>query len=776
MRVKHIGIKKKSLWLLAAVQILAVVLCAGCGKNISAGIPALEEPVSANEAYRPVETGSIGTVQTVLGTVVPTNYCAFYHTNVTVAEIMVEVGDMVQAGDVLAYADIDAAKEALSGLIEELSYENQTYESGRQISQLRIEKLGWQKQQLEVALQQQEDSISSEGAELPDEEVPSDEIDQIETIPMEEMSEMDAAYFDTQIQIEQENARYDKMLHEYRVEKLQQSIAKQQEIIDDGTLRAVHAGQVTFVKDLAYDANAGTSENIVIVSDMEDSYIELGDMNVGSYPYTDYEVKYLKKAGTVYPVEEIPYTSDEMILAKATGSYPCVRLSCPGAGKLNVGDVYPIYYIRKQIEDVLIVGRDSVYEEGGESFVYVKNENNEREKRKITLGEKDTNYAEVVSGLSEGEMVYYTSNSMMPADYSTYEVKLSDFNLPNLSRTYEVSDTVTYLYNSEYEGTLVDISVAEDQEVKAGDLLYIVNCGEGKAALTEMKNNINRENMRYAESMEAYAEQIKGLEESIGQLLAGSAEAESLRCDLDIIRIERALAVQSHANSLKQMQSAYDKMSNGNDGNGNISVYAKDDGVISKVAVHKGDRIDVGSEILGISVPAKEKLLVKMREMRDETVYVNNIADIGEVITVAAGSATYTGHCIGLANDRISANKVYASSDDDGVYISYNKASTIEEVEFYTQMDDASFYETLPKGALTFSYIYMQDVAVLPIGLVHQESMSSNPSLQVDYVWRIVEGELVKQYVLVDWDNLKDTNNIVVLSGIKEGDVLAAEY
>ena len=91
-------------------------------------IPELEEPVALNEAYRPVEYGTIGSIQVLMATAVPRDYCNYYSANVNISQIYVEPGDTVNAGDVLAVCDVDEAKKQLQECQDALAHENETYE------------------------------------------------------------------------------------------------------------------------------------------------------------------------------------------------------------------------------------------------------------------------------------------------------------------------------------------------------------------------------------------------------------------------------------------------------------------------------------------------------------------------------------------------------------------------------------------------------------------------------------------------------------------------
>ncbi|MGN0342185.1 MAG: biotin/lipoyl-binding protein [Roseburia sp.] len=697
------------------VPLVAVLLFSGCGKTTSADVPELLEPAAANSAYRPVERGDIGDVEIQFGTVVPRDYCNFYDTNVKISEITVEVGNYVEEGEVVAYADIEAAQKNLTGLQQELTYENQTYELNCKIAEERIAKLSYEKQCMEDAAQ------------------------------VEDLA--------TQIATAEENLRYDGLLHQYRVEKLKESIGAQQAIIADGTLRASHTGYVTFTKNIAKNPSAGASENIVIISDLENPYIELSDVTVNNYSFTDYQVKYINIGREAHDVTEIPYTSQELILSKAAGSYPNVRLTCGDVERLTIGDTYPIYYRKESVQGVLTIGKDSLYEEDGHYFVYVKTEEDEKEKREITIGAEDAHYIEVTGGLSEGELVYYSSDVRMPADYDAYTVSLSDFELANYSKTYSLCNSLAFWYSSDYEGTISEIAVEADQEVKKGDLLYVIDTGEGKAALTQAQNQINQENLSYQETVKGYDKQLAELTDEY---------------EIRIVNYEKELADVSHTYRLRQLQENYNAIGENNDGNGKVSVYADQDGTVSKIMLMDGDKVSPGTDVLSVNTRAGDKLLVEMAPIKSMKTYEDNIADVGEQVSIKAGDTVFTGNCIGWTVNYNNSEKAYLTTEGETSRLSHSTSSGYEYPAFFVEMDDTSFYEEVPAGILSFSYINMKDVAVVPSSLVYAESD------QVYFVWQLQEKELVKQYVQIDESLLNDGMQ-VVLSGIREGDVLAAE-
>ena len=143
--------------------------------------------------------------------------------------------------------------------------------------------------------------------------------------------------------------------------------------------------------------------------------------------------------GKRYDLEEYSYTNQEIAAAQSASKLPYVRFKLKGADNkkiLKTGTDTPLYFSTSDATQVLVVGNDSLYQDGDKYFVYVKTESSDKERRDIKIGASDDNYTEVVSGLSEGELVYYDSDSAIPSDYTTYDIKLNNFKKTRTSRYY----------------------------------------------------------------------------------------------------------------------------------------------------------------------------------------------------------------------------------------------------------------------------------------------------------------------------------------------------
>ena len=778
MKIRNILSIKK----LAVLGICVSFLAGGCGKMTESSIPELEEPVALNEAYRPVEYGTIGSIQVLMATAVPRDYCNYYSANVNISQIYVEPGDTVNAGDVLAVCDVDEAKKQLQECQAALAHENETYEISAQISDTQIKM--WENQAAQQDNNEHNKMDTADGAMADAYEINTDtnidervaDMGEFSTEQTDKNESTDEDY-NTQIATEQENQRYDKQLHEYRVQKINEQIALYQQLVDDGTLKAAHSGLVTYTKKLTEGRSAAAYENIVIVSDTDDLVLDIKDTAINEYKYSDYDKKYVIVDGEKYDVTESQYTSEVLVLSKINNRYPDVCVESREKPSLTAGQMYPVYFEKTKANQALVVGKDSIYKDGDTRYVYVKNDEGGREKRIITTGESDENYTQVTEGLKEGELVYYNSTDQVPTKYSKYTVTRSDFDIANYGVQYSRSDAGTITETCDYEGQIVSVNVKQDDTVEKGMLLYVVDTGEGKAAITEAKNAIDSENESYAQKLADYDKQVKDLSEGGSSAEENNRQDEKpdtaydeqqLKLNLQLLDLQKKLAGADHTYQLSRLQSAYDSISAGNDGKGNISVYAKKDGKVSKVSVKAGDNVEEGADILQITGNSTDVLLVQVKDSNSYKVCTDNIADVGERVSLELDGTTIYGSCIGFAGYGREAQKGYINQDDKGVHITGNTDSGYGNAAFYIKLDNGIPDDLTRASAVKFSYVSFKKVVVVPTSIIHKQV---NPMDKDDisyYVWKIDGDSVVKQPVILS--DYTSGSNTLVLYGIDEGD------
>lgn len=754
-----------------ALMILLAFVLAGCGKQ-PVEVPVLLEPSTSNESYRPVEYGDVGKINVAYGTVVPTDYCHFWLSQVTIRETVVDIGDHVEAGDVLAYADIDAARDAIEQLDKQLTLENSIFSVDEELYQFRH-------QELELKLTGAQ-SIGDNAA---------------------------AAQASTDIAVLEENHRYDTLLHQYRVNGLNESIADQKEIVTDGTLVARAAGYVTYVKDISSGGTVTANENVVIVSDYDDCYVEMTGITVSEdyqRNWMPYDTYYTEIAGKKYALKEYAYAPDELVVIENKSMYPDMRMQFEDTNMMpEAGTNIPVFMTGDIVEDVLLVGNDSIYEDTVGTFVYVKKDDS-RELRYIETGKTGENYTEVISGLEEGEMVYYSSDSILPETYTAYTVETSDYEPKCTANTYSVEDMKNKTYYSEYEGRITSVSVREGDSVSAGDLICTIKTSEGSARLTELSNAIDDLRQNYQNTENGYTEQINALENQMAEIWQQNTQAQQtaedtteditedttgdtatdtdadpaqneqpeqpqdpylyqeLALQIEQIKAEEKKNTLNYNYQLASQEAEYEKASCNNDGNGTIRIYAETAGTIMNLNVKEGKNVKVGDRMFGIGVSSSDKVLFRS----SDKLHLNQKL----VFYEEDSNKTYTGEISGTTGD---SSKIYVTKLDGKVYLT-NNISEGNALRYYVKMDDDMFYESEKKCIIEYSVNSIQNTFVLPRGIVYSEKNDKSDALYY-YVWRIEEDSLVKQYVVISEDGTGNSPDTCVITGLKTGDVLARD-
>ncbi len=484
MKLKNI--KAKISYMLCAMLLLTT----GCGKEAMEA-PELKKPVAVNESYRPVEMGNVGDIEIRDGVVVPTDYCHFYLTTVKVSEVKVEIGDYVEAGTVIVEADTEGATEQIAALSGQKSLNTKTWDINCKIYEQN-------KKELEYRLKGIQENNATEQEKI----------------------------IQTELAVMEENHSYDELFYNHQQKALDVEITKQQEIAGDGTLVASHSGYVTYIKDLADSDTVNSCDNVVIISDYEDCYIELPGDEKGHKLEKIYPVFYTIQDGKRKMLKLYEYLPEELMTAQARSLTPPIRMKFEGVGDMpEVGSNVPVFLQKTETKDSLIVGNDSLYEDEQGDFVYVKNGEG-KEIRYVELGASDTFYTEIISGLSEGEMVYYTSDSVLPESYEEYTVGYDDYLATEESDFYSIKETTRKKFYSEYEGQIENIAVTQGQEVSVGDLICTIRTNEGSASLTEMYNGIINFKAAHVATMEVINKSISEKEDEIEAAYIARKQAE----------------------------------------------------------------------------------------------------------------------------------------------------------------------------------------------------------------------------------------------------------
>lgn len=751
-----------------ALFMAVIFLLTACGKR-RPEVPELLEPKASNESYRTVEYGDIGMTQIMYGVVVPTDICHFWKTSVNISEIKVDIGDYVNEGDVIAVADLDAANENISAINSEITLA----QSSKAENDKKYELM---KQELQYKLIGCQETGDSEGA----------------------------ATFTTELAVLEENHNYDNLLYQHNIDNLNERAAEQQEIVEDGTLTARASGYVTYVKDISANSQVNNTENVVVISDYNECYVELQDegATVDKELLEEYPICYTNAGGKKCALVEYKYSAEELLVAQSRSKYPFIRLKYENEADVpEAGTNVPVLMQKEVAENVLIIGNDSLYQDEKGDFVYVK-VGDKKEIRYVELGMADRYNSEVISGLSEGEQVYYSSESVLPESYVEYPVEMTDFIAYKYTDSYVFEDTQQLRYFSEYEGQVTDVKIKQGSEISEGDLICTIKTNEGSARLTEMSNAITEFKKAYEQSCKDYDAQLAELERQMAECFLNQntpeepeseeepaeeptetatdtdAEPETpdaeppqdpylyeeLGCQVEQIKIDKKISEINYNYQIKLMEAEYSRASCNNDGTGTVMIYAETAGKLVNIGITPGKKVKMGDKLFNIEVPANKKVVLR----------VSNPLELNQPITFteAETGKIYTGKVSGTTGSAMGLN-CYLTTLDDKVYITESISGSGSE-RFYITMDDEGFFESSKKCMAEYSENTICNTVVLPRGMVYTE-FDSHTKEDVSYVWRIVEGELVKQYVHAISTIVDGETVYCIINGLKPGDVLAQE-
>lgn len=715
--------------------------------------PELVEPLSDNQSFRPVERRTIGTMKVEIGYVVPEEYSHFYKRATTIKDINCTLGQYVNEGDVLAVADI----ENLQDQLEEMQAAYNLL-------------------------------VAEHEVRLPEYELNIKILNSRRQASLYMYDEESAKDINTEIKKEEENHTYDEELYSYMVDYYQREIADLQKDIKDATLKAKKSGYVTYIKDTSKGSMVGINEAVVVIADDSNVHIEVDGVTTGNNPYKKYEVKYALINGEEVAVEEMEYTSQETVLSKVQESYPNIRYVPTKQTDLKTGDTVVMCFIVTEKRDVLSIGYDSSNADEGGSYVYVKGANDELEKRYVELGIGDDYYVEVISGLEEGEEVYYVQESIKPIYYEEYVVEKSDYVQTVEGKSIKKADIINTAYFTKCNGKVDKIVVNSGESFSKGDVLMVIDSGGGSAVIQEVENDIKHARMDYEKSVKEYDKQISDLKTQNLRLLTsieegrfydtlGEHEEDAIECQRDILlhqasiaEIQKEVLRLEYEDNVRKLQKRVEKLRKNNNGSGMINVIAEDDGVVSRVYVIEGNVVEVGGE---------NSLLMSCTKASDDMASIAigkdvTIPGISAKVTISVKDKDYK-YSAQIASRNIP--KSYAFTEDDKAYVSACLNTNSGTPAFVAHLDDAEFFdkEVIKDCKAEIEQLNLPNMIVVPGSVVYYEDSKTKDAKKY-FVWKVENGQLVKQYVIKGTSyNIGNDMRTVILSGVSEGDILAKE-
>lgn len=799
-----------------AVFLCGILLLSGC-KQTQEQAPELVASKAFNDSYRKVARGNIGDIGNLVvhtGTVVPEEHAYFFNTSARIDEIFVGIGEYVKKGTVLASIKLDTVQESISELQNALKCRKAVYKQEEIIYGLTMDKLDYQ-----MKAQKEAQETSETKAE-------------IKRIDLEKKKT-------------KENHEYTKLMYQRECREMSEEIGELKKQLAEGRLVAREDGYVTYIKDLKNNADAQPAENVVILSDYNKKYLEVQDVTMEDTEIAKMELVYTNYNDKQYELTPYDYSQAVLAMIQATRVYPYLKYNIPEGLTVEVGDMLPVCYTKKNVSDVLIIGLDSVYEEGNETFVYVKNEENKKERRLVTLGAEDEHYVEVKQGLSEGEMVYYSSTAMIPSTYQEIKMELSSYVEYYHNTKHELVDKkkVSLFLDIEEPAVVSEVFVKQGDTIKEGDLVLRLLAKGGKADLMEAKNALDQENNAFKETGKAYRQQVKEIDKQIKEIknqkkqaepvyseslekvgeqqkeekkepvTAGEEEKteepeetggteetdkteepgeagepdepeitadmlyqkEQLTCDKKIAAAQYEIDTLNHKQQSGILKKQYDKLKKINNGKGYINVYAEKGGTVEEIKAVPNEKLFPREAFMLVGQPSDKLVLVTMAAnagQTEEEVRNKKGAALNQKILFEAKDKNYTGVCVAAQSY---SQKYYFTILDGEIYSSHNPDDPLEEnrgnAAFYVRMEDEAYYNEMNANRITFEAISIQNTIVVPNTMIYKETNKIN-NAEYNYVWKVENGELVKQYITVGFFSAFESQ---IVAGVSSGDVLIKE-
>ena len=151
-------------------------------------------------------------------------------------------------------------------------------------------------------------------------------------------------------------------MYNHQIKSYDAQLKKQRELLDDASIYARKSGYVTYVKDVSKGNTVRNSENVVIVSDYNDAYIELG-YTIDERLLERYTSCYTIINGKKYSLNEYEYSSNEKLVADSRNIYPSVRLRFEDPNmKLDVGKSVAVLLKKDFAEEVRKHFKEKVFD------------------------------------------------------------------------------------------------------------------------------------------------------------------------------------------------------------------------------------------------------------------------------------------------------------------------------------------------------------------------------------------------------------------------------
>lgn len=296
-------------------------------------------------------------------------------------EFMVQLGDTVREGDVLATparehleSEIEAAEEALEQLKVNYNYNKTSLENSLKIAELNLEKNLKHLETVELYTQEYTDTCVDAGR-------------------------YDEQRLKLELQLKQLKETYDLELP-YR----QKQLKELKDEYEGNLIVAPFDGTIIGLAEIEYGSPVSTKKYYVAVADSSVTYARC--LNVGSTVLKNLEAIAFWKDGKEYEAVSVPMQYDYYVATLNNGEDAYSEFEIADVnGELADGDYGKIKLVHKEKKDVLLIPELALQLSGDKYYVY-KDVDGKHERVAVEVGYKNGLKAEITAGLEEGDVVY----------------------------------------------------------------------------------------------------------------------------------------------------------------------------------------------------------------------------------------------------------------------------------------------------------------------------------------------------------------------------------
>lgn len=372
---------KTKKWL--GILLLGAVTLGGCNGQTAQGDVIIELKESALNAPQRVEVtrGDIQVVTYYDAQVGPKVEQLSFAEADSFGEFLVELGDTVKEGQILATPALENLEEQIENKEEEIANYKVNYNYNK--TNLELE--------LEIAKLNLEKTLKAlESIEL--------------YTPLYTQTCVTAGNYDEQrmrveLQLKQLKETYD-----LELPYMQNKLKELKNEYEGNLIKAPFDGTVIALAEAEYGQYINPKNYYVAVADNSLEYARC--LNVSITILNNLEKITFWKNGVEYDATSIPMAHDYYMATKNNGedAYSEFEIHDPN-DEVSIGDYGKLKLVMKEKKDVLLLPEAALSSSGGNYFVY-KDVDGKHEKVAVKVGYKDGLKAEIEEGLEEGDVVY----------------------------------------------------------------------------------------------------------------------------------------------------------------------------------------------------------------------------------------------------------------------------------------------------------------------------------------------------------------------------------